>query len=106
MALSDGDADHSRFVGQPERLPIRTRYPAIVCPAHGAHGEQPAHMDKAHICTYVPDYDRMAVPLNLPLTCSTVLGFIFENYPLTCGAPLRNRTVDLLLTMETLCRLS
>ena len=23
-----------------------------------------------------------------------------------CGAPLRNRTVDLLLTMETLCRLS
>jgi hypothetical protein len=26
--------------------------------------------------------------------------------PLTCGAPLRNRTVDLLLTMETLCRLS
>jgi hypothetical protein len=25
---------------------------------------------------------------------------------LTCGAPLRNRTVDLLLTMETLCRLS
>ena len=28
------------------------------------------------------------------------------NRPLTCGAPLRNRTVDLLLTMETLCRLS
>jgi hypothetical protein len=26
--------------------------------------------------------------------------------PLSCGAPLRNRTVDLLLTMETLCRLS
>jgi hypothetical protein len=25
---------------------------------------------------------------------------------LFCGAPLRNRTVDLLLTMETLCRLS
>src|SRR5262245_16144105 len=25
---------------------------------------------------------------------------------LVCGAPLRNRTVDLLLTMETLCRLS
>jgi hypothetical protein len=31
-----------------------------------------------------------------------------ENRPdlLFCGAPLRNRTVDLLLTMETLCRLS
>ena len=29
-----------------------------------------------------------------------------QNPSLTCGAPLRNRTVDLLLTMETLCRLS
>jgi hypothetical protein len=31
---------------------------------------------------------------------------IFSNYIVLAGAPLRNRTVDLLLTMETLCRLS
>jgi hypothetical protein len=30
----------------------------------------------------------------------------FRIFPVNCGAPLRNRTVDLLLTMETLCRLS
>jgi hypothetical protein len=31
---------------------------------------------------------------------------VFSNYTVLAGAPLRNRTVDLLLTMETLCRLS
>jgi hypothetical protein len=78
-----------------------TRYPVIVLPssrntwrAAGRHGQ-------ARIRTYVPDCGRMAVPLNLPLTCTTVPGSIFENISLNCGAPLRNRTVDLLLTMDS-----
>ena len=35
-----------------------------------------------------------------------VYGYSIGKPSATCGAPLRNRTVDLLLTMETLCRLS
>ena len=43
-------------------------------------------------------------PTWLPEWLPRIFG-AFELFPCT-GAPLRNRTVDLLLTMETLCRLS
>ncbi len=38
------------------------------------------------------------MPLKVPLTAGKVLGSMFEKY-LQPGAPLRNRTVDLLLTI-------
>ena len=47
-------------------------------------------------------------PCGQPLvpTGTQSLTRIFSNHSVLAGAPLRNRTVDLLLTMETLCRLS
>jgi hypothetical protein len=46
------------------------------------------------------------LPLKVPLAAPQSLTPDGPKPPLTCRAPLRNRTVDLLLTMETLCRLS
>ena len=49
---------------------------------------------------------RAGLPLKVPLRMTEGPLPGAGKGPLTCGAPLRNRTVDLLLTMETLCRLS
>jgi hypothetical protein len=59
----------------------------------------------------LPKWLRVTCPSTLlgpldPTPAPTAYCTFFRIFSLSCGAPLRNRTVDLLLTMETLCRLS
>ena len=86
---------------RPRGAMARRRRPALRDPrplTGATAGSHPANATKPPASAILP----LKVPLAEPRTPSTES----QNEPLTCGAPLRNRTVDLLLTMETLCRLS
>ncbi len=73
----------------------------------------PPSCQRVHVraCQLAPDlaYDQQVCARVEPLTFylpektpERGQGYTLEKTPLTCGAPLRNRTVDLLLTITTI----